>query len=153
MGASASVMAVVFAISFYQKNYEMNLLFLGRIKLVYLALATLLIDLLSIVSSNAGGHVAHLGGALFGILFAAQYQKGKDLTLFINHIFDWIVNLRKPKTKMKVTYKRSETDMEYNTRKQNEMRDLDAILDKLKRSGYDSLSAEEKRILFEASKK
>ena len=153
MGASASVMAVVFAISFYQKNYEINLLFLGRVKLIYLALITLLIDLLSIVSTNAGGHIAHLGGALFGVLFSMQYQKGKDLTFYINKLIDWFVNLKKPRTKMKVTYKRSETDMEYNARKQNDLRNLDAILDKLKRSGYESLSAEEKKTLFDASKK
>jgi len=153
MGASASVMAVVFAISFYQKNYEINLFIFGRVKLIYLALIALLIDLLSIVSTNGGGHVAHLGGALFGILYATQYQRGKDLTLFINRIIDWVVNLRKPRTKMKVTYKRPDTDMEYNARKQSEMKNLDVILDKLKRSGYDSLSTEEKKFLFEASKK
>lgn len=153
MGASASVMAVVFAISFYRKDYEINLLFLGRVKLIYLALITLLIDLLSIVSTNAGGHIAHLGGALFGVLFSIQYQKGKDLTFYINKVIDWFVNLKKPRTKMKVTYKRPETDMEYNARKQTDIRNLDAILDKLKRSGYESLSAEEKKTLFDASKK
>lgn len=153
IGASASVMAIVFAVSFFQKNYEINLLFLGRIKLIYLAWISLLIDLLSIVSTNAGGHIAHLGGALFGVLFAVQFKKGKDLTLFVNRIIDGIVNLRKPRTRMKVTYRRPENDMEYNARKQDEMNSLDAILDKLKRSGYESLSAEEKKALFDASKK
>ena len=152
-GASASVMAIVFAVSFYQKNHEINLLFLGRIKLIYLALIVLFIDLLSIVSTNAGGHIAHLGGALFGVVFAVQFQKGKDLTLFMNKIIDGIVDLRKPRTKMKVSYKRPETDMDYNTRKRDEMNNLDAILDKLKRSGYESLSSDEKKMLFDASKK
>lgn len=153
IGASASVMAIVFAVSFYQKDYEINLLFLGRIKLIYLALIALLIDLLSIVSTNAGGHIAHLGGALFGVVFAMQFRKGRDLTFFVNKVIDGIVDLRKPRTKMKVTYKRPETDMDYNTRKRNEMNDLDVILDKLKRSGYESLSSDERKALFNASKK
>jgi membrane associated rhomboid family serine protease len=154
MGASASVMAIVFAVSFYQKNHEINLLFIGRVKLIYLALCALVIDLLSIVSANAGGHIAHIGGALFGILFAMQYQKGKDLTAFINRLIDRLVNWRKRRRpRMKVVYRKQETDAEYNMRKRKETDTLDEILDKLKQSGYQSLSAEEKRMLFDASKK
>jgi membrane associated rhomboid family serine protease len=153
MGASASVMAIVFAVSFYRKNYEIRLLLVGRVKLIYLALFTLLVDLLSITSSNAGGHIAHLGGAAFGILFAGQLTHGKDLTVFINRWIDRLVNLKKRRRRphMKVTYKR-ESDMDYNTRKRNEMDTLDAILEKLKRSGYGSLSADEKKRLFDASR-
>lgn len=153
MGASASVMAIVFAVSFYRKNLEIGLFLIGRIKLIYLALFTFVIDLLAITSNNAGGHIAHIGGALFGILFAMQIQKGKDLTAPMNRAIDWVVNLGKRKPKMKVTYKRAETDYEYNARKNRQSADLDAILDKLKRSGYESLSADEKRQLFDASKK
>lgn len=153
MGASASVMAIVFAVSFYRKNLEINLFLIGRIKLIYLALFTFVIDLLAITSNNAGGHIAHIGGALFGIWFAAQIRKGKDLTAPMNRAIDWVVNLGKRKPKMRVTYKRAETDYEYNARKNRQSADLDAILDKLKRSGYESLSADEKRQLFDASKK
>jgi membrane associated rhomboid family serine protease len=153
MGASASVMAVVFAVAFYRKNYEISLLLIGRIKLIYLALFTLLIDLLSVTSDNAGGHIAHIGGALFGILFAVQIQKGKDLTVFINRLIDKAVNLGRRNPRLKVTYKRTETDMEYNARKQEEMKKIDVILDKLKRSGYESLTADEKKTLFNASRK
>ena len=153
MGASASVMAIVFAVSFYRKDLEINLFLIGRVKLIYLALFTLVIDLLAITSDNAGGHIAHIGGALFGIWFAMRIKKGKDLTAPMNRLLDWVVNLGKRKPKMKVTYKRAETDYEYNARKNRESADLDAILDKLKRSGYESLSADEKRQLFDASKK
>lgn len=153
MGASASVMAIVFAVSFYQKDQEIMLFLVGRIRLIYLALFTLLIDLLAMTSDNAGGHIAHIGGALFGIWFASQYRKGKDPTRFVNRIVDWFVNLGKRKPKMRVTYKRPETDYEYNARKHQETVEVDAILDKLKRSGYASLSAEEKKKLFDASKK
>ena len=154
MGASASVMAIVFAVSFYRKEIEINLLLIGRIKLIYLALFTLVIDLLAMTSDNAGGHIAHIGGALFGIWFASRYAQGKDLTAPINRLIDKFVNLGKRKPKMSVTYGgRSNKDWEYNARKQQEAANIDAILDKLKRSGYGSLSADEKKQLFDASKK
>ena len=154
MGASASVMAIVFAISFYRKEIEIHLLLFGRIKLIYLALFTFVIDLLAMTSDNAGGHIAHIGGALFGIWFASRYAQGKDLTAPINRLIDKLVNLGKRKPKMSVTYGgRSNKDWEYNARKQQQAANIDAILDKLKRSGYGSLSADEKKQLFDASKK
>ena len=154
MGASASVMAIVFAISFYRKEIEINLLLFGRIKLIYLALFTFVIDLLAMTSDNAGGHIAHIGGALFGIWFASRYAQGKDLTAPINRLIDKLVNLGKRKPKMSVTYGgRSNKDWEYNARKQQQAANIDAILDKLKRSGYGSLSADEKKQLSDASKK
>ena len=103
MGASASVMAIVFAISFYRKEIEIHLLLFGRIKLIYLALFTFVIDLLAMTSDNAGGHIAHIGGALFGIWFASRYAQGKDLTAPINRLIDKLVNLGKRKPKMSVT--------------------------------------------------
>ena len=154
MGASASVMAIVFAVSFYRKEIEINLFLIGRIKLIYLALFTFVIDLLAMTSDNAGGHIAHIGGALFGIWFASRYAQGKDLTAPINRQIDKLVNLGKRKPKMSVTYGgRSNKDWEYNARKQQEAANIDAILDKLRRSGYGSLSADEKKQLFDASKK
>jgi membrane associated rhomboid family serine protease len=161
-GASASVMAIVFAVSFYRKNYTINLLLIGRIKLIYVALVVLLIDILAITSENAGGHIAHIGGALLGICYAAQYEKGKDFTGFINRQIDRFVNLfkRKPVFKVYRTGKPSsrqkarhpETDDAYLRRKQEENRVIDEILDKLKKSGYESLSADEKKRLFDASR-
>ncbi len=154
MGASASVMAIVFAVSFYRKDMEIGLFLVGQIKLIYLAWFTLAIDLLAITSSNAGGHIAHVGGALLGIWFAARIKEGHDLTAPVNRVIDFLVNIGKRKPKMRINYyKRSESDEAYHVRKQQEMADLDAILDKLKHSGYASLSAEEKKKLFEASNK
>lgn len=153
MGASASVMAIVFAVSFYRKELEINLFFIGKIRLIYLAIFTLLIDFLAITSDNAGGHIAHIGGALFGIWFAARIRSGKDLTTPMNRLLDWFVNMGKRKPKMHVSHKRAESDYEYNHRKHQEGAEIDIILDKLKRSGYESLSADEKRKLFDASKK
>lgn len=154
MGASASVMAIVFAISFYQKDYEIQLLLIGKIKLIYLALFTLGVDLLAITSTNAGGHIAHIGGALLGIWFALRIKKGKDLTKPINKLLDFVVNLGKRKPIMRVTYQnRAESDLEYNTRKRVNTDEINAILDRLRQSGYESLSQDEKRKLFDASKK
>ncbi len=152
MGASASVMAIVFAVSFYRKDYEIQLFLFGRVKLIYLALFTFALDFLAITSDNAGGHIAHIGGALLGVWFASRISSGKDLTAPMNRLIDWFVNLGKRKPTMRVTYRRGETDMEYNERKNRDTKELDAILDKLKQSGYDSLSADEKRKLFDAGK-
>ena len=167
VGASASVMAIVFAVSFYQKNYVINLLLLGRVKLIYLAIGVLLLDIIAITSENAGGHIAHIGGALLGILFANLYHKGKDITSFMNKIIDKFVNFVTHKPTFK-TYRsagsssqsnksgkshHTETDDDYLRRKKEENDVIDEILDKLKRSGYESLSAEEKKRLFDASRK
>lgn len=155
MGASASVMAIVFAVSLYRKDYELQLMFIGRIRLLYLAFFAFIIDFLSITSDNAGGHIAHIGGALWGALFAFRLKQGKDLTVYLNRLIDRIANVKKSRQpRMKVAYGgRPETDREYRARKQAESQALDAILDKLKRSGYESLSSEEKKTLFDASKK
>jgi membrane associated rhomboid family serine protease len=157
IGASAAVMSIVMGAAFYRPDVELSLLFLGRIKIVYIAIFAFVLDFLSLGDpTNPGGHVAHIGGALLGLLFAMQYKKGKDITHWMSRIIDWFVGLFKPRmkrAKMKVEYSRNETDWEYNKRKKSEQEAIDAILDKLKQSGYSSLSSEEKKRLFDASKK
>ncbi len=163
IGASASVMAIVFGVSFFKKEFEIHLLFIGKIKLIYLALFSLILDLLSITSNNAGGHIAHIGGALSGICYAYYASKEKDLTKPFNSFFDFMANLfkKKPKRKMKVTYKKSNTnagserqsDYDYNARKNKESAEIDRILEKIKKSGYSSLSPDEKKRLFDESNK
>jgi len=156
MGASASVMAIVFAVSFYRKDYTINLLFIGQIKLLYLALGVFAIDFFSITSANAGGHIAHIGGALWGLLFALQIQRGRDLTAPINALIDRLANMKKRREpRMKVSVGgggRAESDAAYRERKRREADALDEILDKLRRSGYESLSSDEKKVLFDASR-
>ncbi len=157
IGASASVMAIVMAAAFYRPDVTLNLFLFGRIKIIYIAIAVFVIDFFSLSNgNNPGGHVAHIGGAIAGYLFATQYKKGKDFTLPISRFLDMIVNLfkkRKYKGAHKVVYKKTETDYDYNYRKAQQSKTIDAILDKLKQSGYDSLSSEEKRQLFDAGKK
>ncbi|MFC2086711.1 rhomboid family intramembrane serine protease [Bacteroidota bacterium] len=156
LGASASVLAVVIAISVLKPNYEINLLFFGPVKLKYIAIITILIDVLSIAGSNAGGHLAHLGGALFGYLFVNQYSKqGKDITRKFGNFMDALAYLFKSrikKEKVYVSYKKPKTDYDYNKEKAKKQEEIDKILDKIAKSGYKSLTKEEKNLLFNASK-
>ncbi|MDR0824388.1 MAG: rhomboid family intramembrane serine protease [Prevotella sp.] len=155
IGASASVMAIIFAVAFYKPNTEVSLFMVFRLKIVYIAIFLFIIDFISLDKSNSGGHVAHIGGAIIGYIFAKQYLKGKDITRWINKIIDLIVNLTKPGSpkKMKVKYKKRDDDYQYNQHCKNETEEIDHILDKIKASGYSSLSSEEKKRLFDASKK
>ena len=149
MGASASVMAIVFAVAFYRKDFEIGLLFIGRIKLIYVAMGVMLIDILSIASPNAGGHIAHIGGALLGAFFAVRLNAGSDFTVWISRLLDRIANIGKRKPKLRVTH----NAQNIRPPRPEPTADLDIILDKIKQSGYSSLSSKEKSILFEASKK
>ena len=159
IGASAGVMAIVMGAAFYKPDLRLNLLLLGQIKIVYIAIFAFVLDFLSLGSpTNPGGHVAHIGGALLGYYFASQYKNGKDITAWMGSLLDWVAGLFKPRkkrTKMKVTHhnKAKESDWDYNYRRNSENDEIDAILDKLKKSGYSGLSSEEKKKLFDASKK
>ncbi len=150
-GASASILAIVTATAFRLPNYRINLLFVGAISLKYVAIITIVIDLLSVTSSNSGGHIAHLGGALMGYIFLICFEKGKDLTAPINRLIDKIVTWWKGRTirPKKKEGKRPESDDEYRRRKNAEEDEINAILEKIKRSGYSSLTPEEKRRLLE----
>ncbi len=160
VGASASVLAIVVATAYREPNYRVQLLLFGAVRLKYLALIVVATDLLFITSSNAGGHIAHLGGALAGLWFAASLKKGTDVTAWINKAIDAIRALFERKTwqrkpKMKVHYGNSNTarqkDYDYNARKKAQSDEIDRILDKLKKSGYESLTTQEKKSLFDAS--
>lgn len=155
IGASASVMAIIFGVAFFRPNTSMRLILLGEVKIVYIAIFFFVMDFFALgSSSNAGGHVAHIGGALVGYLFATQYGKGRDITRWMTRIIDLFANIAKPKPKkMKVKFKKREEAYTYNERKQDEQDLIDDILDKIKASGYSSLNKDEKQKLFEASKK
>lgn len=152
MGTLTSITATVFAVSLYRKDLEINLFLIGRIRLIYLAISTLVVDLSAVTSDNVGGHTAHIGGALLGIWSTPRIRNGKDLTVLMDQLIDWFVNLGRRKPEMRVTYRRNETDYEYNACKYRRSVDLDTMPGKLKRSGYESLPAEEKKRFFGASK-
>jgi len=158
LGASASVLAVVVATAVRQPEYRVNFMFIGAVRLKYVALFMVVTDLLFVTSGNGGGHIAHLGGALAGWWFAWSLQKGHDVTQWINRIFDWLtgsikLNRTPKKPKMKVERGGKAADYEYNARKKQQSDEIDRILDKLKKSGYASLTTEEKKSLFDASKR
>ncbi len=148
LGASAAVMAIAVAIAFHVPDYRFHLIFIGPVKIIYIVLFFILTDILTIASYNPGGHIAHLGGAFLGYWFVNQYAKGKDTTRGINNILDKGKNIFKKKKKMKVTYSRKMTDMEYNKYKAEQQKQLDEILDKIAKHGYESLSKKEKETLF-----
>ncbi len=151
-GASASVMAIMIAAATLVPDYRLMLMFFGLVRIKWIALFTLLLDLVSIPSFNAGGHIAHLGGALFGFVFIRQLQQGRDLSTGISWCIDRVTNLFSAKPSLKVTYrtkeKRGRKASDKSTQSLSSQEKLDNILDKIAASGYESLTKEEKEFLF-----
>lgn len=159
LGASASILAIVVATATAAPNEEIHLALLGKVKMKYLAIAVVLIDLMSVTSGNAGGHIAHLGGAFGGYWFATEYLKrNTDMSAWIGKIIDFFATYSfKPKPKMKAhpnTQRAAskKSDLTYNKRKNEHQVEIDKILEKIKQSGYNSLTKSEKEALFKASK-
>ena len=161
VGASAAVLAVVTAAAVRSPEYRINLLFFGSVKLSTFAIITVCISVLMLSGNNAGGNFAHLGGAFGGYLFAMLLGKGIDVTDILCRPVDWVRSmigkLRSPRRKKrKFTYSpggKHGTDYEHNARKRAAEAEVDAILEKIKKGGYASLSEEEKKRLFNASSK
>ena len=143
IGASASVLAVLFASATYTPNFPINIFFSKSIKLKHIAMLAIMIDILSIPEGNSGGHIAHIGGALYGFLYV--YLKKYNINS--NYLIDNILFFLKRRNNQFI-YSKKENDYEYNYRKKNEQKRIDSILDKVSQSGYDSLSKEEKDALF-----
>jgi membrane associated rhomboid family serine protease len=144
IGSSGAVMAIVVATATLVPNFSIRMLFLGDVKLKYLALAYVVLDVIGVGSANAGGNLAHLGGALLGFSYIKALNKGYDWS----NIFK-----RRPKpSHLKVNkndqYKGRNSKADYVAQAE-----IDAILDKISKSGYNKLSKEEKETLFKASKR
>jgi membrane associated rhomboid family serine protease len=151
IGASASVMAIVIAIAAYVPDYSVNLFIFGRVKIKYLALVIFVFTSVMDFSVNSGGKLAHIGGALFGYLYTVNLKRGRDLGKGITRIIDFLVTLLKPGKKIRVTYKKPVSDYEYNKTKVEHQERINRILDKISKGGYDSLTKEEKDLLFRES--
>jgi membrane associated rhomboid family serine protease len=152
MGASGSIMAIIVATAIQSPNLEMRFMLIGTVKLKYIAIVAVLISFFGITSSNAGGELAHLGGALYGYFFIVSLRRGRDHTKSFNRLMDVLSNIFKPrrlKVKHNVPSGKKMSDAEFNMHKAKNMAEIDHILDKIKTSGYGSLSSEEKRKLFE----
>lgn len=163
IGASAGVFAVVVGAATYFPNYSLYLLFLGPIKIKYIALFYVLLSFFRIDGTNAGGDLAHLGGAAIGFLYILQLRKGNDLGQPITQFIVWVKSLFAPRPKIRVSYKNKKTQSHSSssakrkTEKPEEGKvsqdEIDRILDKISQGGYESLTKEEKQKLFDASRK
>jgi membrane associated rhomboid family serine protease len=153
IGASASVLAITIATAVLVPDYSVNLMFIGPVKIKYIAIVTVILDVLMIRSGNAGGHFAHIGGAISGALYILFIRKDIARRLGLLRLASIIGNPFKRKPLRTVHSKgRPLSDEEYNKQKVLKQQKIDHILDKISRSGYTSLSAEEKEILFNSSK-
>ena len=149
LGSSASVLSILIAAATYRPDYTLNLFLLGQVKMKWVAIVFVVIDFLSISKGNSGGHIAHLGGALWGFLYAFMLKNDFD----IYRIFK-----KKPKIRVKTVntenyHKRPKTDEQYNAERAQEQEEIDRILEKIAKNGYSSLSDKEKEFLFRQSKK
>ena len=141
LGASASVMAILIAAAAYVPNFVVRLMFLGNVKLKYIAMVYLALDLIRIQGSNSGGHIAHLGGAIFGFFFIQQLKKQNDFTLGFSRFLAYLASLFKPRNKMKVVYKKqgkTKSNKAYNSQKVDNQKKVDAILDKISKDFFAS---------------
>ncbi|MDZ7738164.1 MAG: rhomboid family intramembrane serine protease [Bacteroidales bacterium] len=153
LGASASVMAIVVATATLVPDHAVYLLFLGRVKIKYIAIGIFLLTSVFDFSVNTGGKIAHIGGAVLGYIYATRFKQGKDTGKWINKALDGIATWFKPRKKMKVAYKKPMTDYEYNSIKADHQEQINKILEKISKGGYDSLTKKEKEILFKESQK
>ena len=146
IGASAGVMSVFIFLTSYNPDFKIRLLIFD-VKIIYIATVLLIIDVIQIPSGNSGGHLAHLGGAFIGFYYQNKISKGEDfakwILIFYNFIFKGF-NKNKKKN-----YKAYRKKTNFNSINQKE---IDTILDKISKSGYDSLSKKEKETLFKAGK-
>ncbi len=149
LGASASVLAITVAAATLLPDYPVSLMFIGNIALKWIAVVSVLLDVINISGDNAGGHIAHLGGALFGFIYIRSLQKGTNLTKWLEYLSDRFSGKR---GRMSVAYTRKKSGEDFALHKKAKQEQMDEILDKINKSGYGSLSQSEKDFLFKISK-
>ncbi|MCC2547861.1 rhomboid family intramembrane serine protease [Hymenobacter sp. BT175] len=156
-GASASVTAIIVGGATLLPNYTFNVIFIGPVRIKYIAAVVVLMSIVGINGGNVGGDIAHLGGAILGFVFIKQLQAGRDLGRPVQAVGDWIDNLLHGRPNLRVTHRDRPAATPAKGKSGglvNPMQEeIDVILDKISRSGYESLSKEEKQKLFRASQK
>jgi membrane associated rhomboid family serine protease len=154
VGASAAVYAVMIATATLLPNYTFYLMFLGPVKIKYIAFFYIVVSFIGSVGPNAGGNLAHLGGTLMGYVYIKQLQIGVNWGGWITATLEWIKGLFQPKPKVKVSYRKAgEQSKKGNNFTRATQEEIDSILDKISDKGYESLTKDEKEKLFNASKK
>ena len=158
VGASASVMAILFATVSYSPLMEIRLLFFGSVKLWHIALVLIVIDLFQLPMENSGGHLAHIGGAFFGYIYTQLLKSGTDICSWFTSILNLFTTLfsgKKATPFKKVHRNYSQNQNKPSSKiviKDKTQQQIDEILDKISQSGYDSLTKEEKEFLFKTGK-
>ncbi len=155
VGASGAIMAILLSATTYAPFMLLRIPLIGIVKLWHVTFVILLVDLIQLPLDNTGGHIAHLGGAFFGFIYIKLLQSGTDLSKGISMILDFFVNVFKPKKKTpfkKVHRNTTKKAVNSFTEKDITQKQIDDILDKISKSGYDSLTKEEKEFLFKAGK-
>lgn len=163
LGASAAVMAVLVGVATYSPNFQIRFFFIGGIKLWWIAAFFVAKDILYIPIENPGGHIAHLGGSALGFIYSRQLLKGKDIGGWFGNLMDGMVGLFSKRTQQpfKKVYKNktrpaagkpADRPGPRAQEQKDKQKKIDAILDKISKNGYDSLSKEEKEFLFSISK-
>ncbi|GHM99025.1 hypothetical protein WSM22_05150 [Cytophagales bacterium WSM2-2] len=155
VGASGAIFAIMVGVATLLPDYTFFLLFIGPVRIKYIAAFFIVTSFIGTTGSNAGGNIAHLGGALMGFIYIKQLQAGVNWGSWITAVLDWIKKLFKPRSNVKVTYRKSEPKAKASSSsaKKASQEEIDAILDKISDRGYESLSKDEKEKLFNASKK
>ncbi len=158
VGASGAIMAILVATTTYQPLMNLRLLIIGNVKLWHVTVVILLLDLMQIQSENSGGHIAHLAGAFFGFIFIKLLQNGTDLSKIVSNLLNFFVNLftKSPSTPFKKVHRNYKKTFPNTASKivtkDKTQQQIDEILDKISRSGYDCLTKEEKEFLFKVGK-
>jgi len=153
-GASAAVTTIFIAIATKIPRYALRLRFIGSVELWVLAAIWVALSILQLANPDKGSAIAHISGAVFGYFYAKQLDKGNDIGKWFETIIDFFTNAFKPKKKspFKAVYKTKKRTSSQEVSK-TKQRKIDDILDKISKSGYESLTKEEKDFLFRAGKK
>ena len=147
IGASAGAIAVFVFLTSHMPSYTFRLIIFD-VKIVYISLLIIIMDLIQIPVSNAGGHLAHLGGAAWGFYYNNQLKKGNDLGKWVINLLNYLKRFLKKKSKVRKVYKRD--NFRKPSKEAVDQQKIDLILDKISKSGYDSLTKGEKETLFKA---
>lgn len=154
LGASAAVISIVIATAVYVPNHVIHLVFIGPVKIKWIALLSVILYLVNLTGDNAGGNFAHLGGAFWGLLYMTTLKSGYNLSSRAERFLDGIFSWTRPKKNLKVEYNAGGyREYGYNRSKKAKQEEVNRILDKISASGYESLTVEEKEMLFKMSGK
>lgn len=154
LGASAAVISIVIATAVYVPNHVIHLVFIGPVKIKWIALLSVILYLVNLTGDNAGGNFAHLGGAFWGLLYMTTLKSGYNLSSRAERFLDSIFSWTRPKKNLKVEYNAGGyREYGYNRSKKAKQEEVNRILDKISASGYESLTVEEKEMLFKMSGK